>query len=198
MTHASPSAMTAWRNILGDDLAVTLNLPVVTSQQTAMPPEFAARFLDVLAAIEDGSSRPSKDQQRSPELERIEYKLDLLMYLLSAAQPGQLPPPVKAILSTTGLVLPAHTLAADTTTVAIYLCRWLSQPLVLALDPLVIQHGGCGARWQAVDSVALQNALSRWVFRLHRQEVARQRRLGGSNSGADTTDVFFATQLTAP
>jgi hypothetical protein len=163
-----------WRDILGEDLAVTLNLPVTTSRCEAMQIESAVRLLEIIAVIEDGSHNRNTDEQPSPDLERIEMKLDLLIYLFSASLNTQIPEPVTILVSADGFVLPEPYLPDETKRIAIYVCTWLKQPLVLDIDSIHKRNGESGARWQHND-LTLRNALSRWIFRVHRREVARKR-----------------------
>lgn len=163
-----------WRDVLGEDLAVTLDLPVAPSAQPITAIDAAVRFLDAIAVIEDGARRTAADEPPPPDFERLELKIDLLMYLVSASLETRVPQPTAATISAHGLVLPAEVLGSDVDRVAIYLCSWLPQPLVLAVSAVVEREGVCGAGWQT-DDPRFRNALSRWVFRMHRREIARRR-----------------------
>jgi len=182
--------MQDWHNILGDGLIVTLELPLAASDRPPTTPDVAVRLLDAIAVLETEPTRGA-DDPAPPELVRLELKLDLLMDLVTTLLVNQLPPCVPLFLSSEGIVLPAALLPSDCTRLAIYPCHWLAQPLVLEIDDLQQQGARCGARWHSPD-YGLGEVLRRWVFRLHRREVAR-RRLHGPEATDEASCVTSAT-----
>lgn len=168
-----------WRDVLGEGLTVSLELPVASSDRMPSRNEGAARLLDAIAALEDGVlGRGLKEEPASPELQRIELKIDLLTDLVSSLLADRIPPRRRVWISGDGLVLPSAVLDPGADRVALYPSHWLAQPLVLELDGLVCRDGCRGASWRSPDPV-LREALGRWVFRLHRREVARRRTESG-------------------
>jgi hypothetical protein len=181
--------MQDWQDILGDGLAVTLELPIAPSDRSPTAPDVAARLLDAIAVLEAEPNR-SSDELVAPELVRLELKLDLLMDLVTTLLVDQLPRCVPIHLSASGIVLPAAVLPSTCTRLAIYPCHWLAQPLVLELHHHQIRGTQCGAHWQSPD-LGLHEVLRRWVFRVHRREVAR-RRLHANAAGDDA--LFTASE----
>jgi hypothetical protein len=163
-----------WRDVLGEGLAVALELPVAPSNRTPTTSDAAAHLLDALAVIEAEPPGHAKEEPLSPELARLELKIDLLMDLVTALLADKIPPPVKIRISSDGLVLPATVLASDCERIELYPCHWLAQPLVLELGEIRHRNQACGATWRSPDH-GLREVLRRWIFRLHRHDVARQR-----------------------
>lgn len=163
-----------WRDVLGEGLAVSLELPVAPSTRPPTASAAAAHLLEALAVLEAEPQRRAKDDPPAPELTRLELKIDLLMDLVTALLADRIPQCAPVTISRDGVVLPATLLTRNCRRIALYPCRWLAQPLVLELDVIRCLDRNCGATWRAPDR-ELGEVLSRWIFRLHRREVARQR-----------------------
>ena len=100
-----------WRDVLGEGLTVSLELPVASSDRMPSRNEGAARLLDAIAALEDGVlGRGLKEEPASPELQRIELKIDLLTDLVSSLLADRIPPRRRVWISGDGLVLPSAVL----------------------------------------------------------------------------------------
>ncbi|PQJ95771.1 hypothetical protein CXB77_13365 [Chromatium okenii] len=183
--------MANWQDVLGDGLAVTLELPVAASERLPTSGDVAARLLDAIAALEADSSSRSNEELPPPELTRLELKLDLLMDLVMTLLADQVPRCVEIKLSGEGIVIPAGVLPIECTRLAIYPCHWLAQPLILELNPFIQRDQHCGATWYSPD-YGLREVLQRWVFRLHRRDVARRR----LQSDLQDSDLIRATAST--
>lgn len=166
--------MDDWRDVLGEGVVVALELPLASSTRPVTASDTLARLLESIAALEDGPPARPKDEPPAPELQRLEMKIDLLTDLVSSLLADRIPRPVGILVSGVGLVAPVAVVPADCTRVELYPCHWLAQPLVLELGPSRSRDGMCGAPWRAAGPV-LRDALERWVFRLHRRDVARRR-----------------------
>ncbi len=162
-----------WQDVLGDGLAVNLEIPAATCAHHATSDNAAAHLLDAIAVLEDGAQNHTKDDL-SPELQRLELKVDLLIDLASSLLSDRIPEPVCLRISSEGLVLPARVLESDSDRIQLYPSQWLAQPLVLELGTVRQRGDACGASWRSPDP-ELRDALGRWVFRMHRREVARRR-----------------------
>lgn len=185
-----------WRDVLGEGLAVTLELPVAPSVRLPTSSDAAAHLLDALAVLEAAPPGGAADDPPPPELARLELKIDLLMDLVTTLLADKIPACATVRISGEGLVLPADLLAPAGARIELYPCRWLAQPLVLDLHDLRCRAGECGALWGTPDQ-GLREVLRRWVFRLHRREIARRRlqsanappRLGDAGTGAGSDGV---------
>lgn len=166
--------MDDWRDVLGAGVAVALELPLAPSTRAVTPGDTMARLLESIAALEDGTPTRPKDEPPVPELQRLEMKIDLLTDLVSTLFAERIPRPVGVLVSAEGLVVPAVLLPPDCDRVELYPCHWLAQPLVLELGRVTERGGWCGAPWRAAGPV-LRDALERFVFRLHRRDIARRR-----------------------
>ncbi|NEX20113.1 hypothetical protein G3480_07250 [Thiorhodococcus mannitoliphagus] len=166
-----------WRDVLGDSLAVSLDLAAAPCDRPATTGDAAAHLLEAIAVLEEGPPVLAKDEP-APEIQRLELKIDLLTDLVSSLLIDRIPRPVEVLISGEGLVLPADVLGVACERIQIYPSQWLAQPLVLALGPVALRGDAAGASWRSPDP-ALRDALGRWVFRMHRREVAR-RRMSGS------------------
>ncbi|NEV60488.1 PilZ domain-containing protein [Thiorhodococcus minor] len=167
-----------WRDVLGDSLAVSLNLPVAPCDRPATTGDAAAHLLDAIAVLEEGPPAHTKDEP-APEIQRLELKIDLLTDLVSSLLADRIPEPAEVLISGAGMVLPAGVLGAGDERVQLYPGQWLAQPLILELGTRVVREGAAGASWGSPDPT-LRDALGRWVFRMHRREVARRRMSGGN------------------
>jgi hypothetical protein len=169
-----------WRDVLGDGVAVSMDLAAAPSARPATASDAAARLLDAIAVLEDGPLAHAKKEEPSAEFQRLELKIDLLTDLVCSLLSDRIPRPLRLWVSGAGLVLPASVLAPGSERVELYPSQWLAQPLILEIGPVICRGGDCGAAWRSIDR-ALRDALERWVFRMHRREVARQRmKTGGA------------------
>lgn len=172
-------AMEDWRDVLGDGLAVTLELPVAASDRMPTTSDSAAHLLDAIAVLEAGPQGHAMEDTLPPELARLELKIDLLMDLVTTLLADKIPKRSRVTLSSDGLVLPATAIASDCERLELYPCHWLAQPLVLELGKIRCRDHECGATWRSPD-YGLREVLRRWVFRMHRREVARRRHQSGN------------------
>ncbi|EXJ16865.1 PilZ domain-containing protein [Imhoffiella purpurea] len=175
-----------WSEVLGDGLAVSLELPVGPSERPITAGDSAAHLLEAIALIEDAGPQRPKDEPQAPDLQRLEVKIDLLTDLVSSLLADRIPRGTPVTVSADGLVLSTCSLASDCDRIEIYPCHWLAQPVVLELGPILVRDGVCGASWRSPDPV-LRDAIGRWVFRIHRREVARRRMQGGAVAGPDVS-----------
>lgn len=158
--------------VLGEGFRVEATLVAVPTQAPPTPPEAACRLFERLALLEDSGT--SQEEGLSREYQRLELKLDLLIELLSRHLHEHLPPPSVLTLSAEGVAAPAHLLAKECARIALYPSARIPQSVVLELDRLQCSGEWCAARW-ATEDETLRDALSRWVFRLHRRALARAR-----------------------
>ncbi|MGM0553435.1 MAG: PilZ domain-containing protein [Pseudomonadota bacterium] len=166
-----------WRPMLGDGLSVTTELSLGPSSRPLTDPGLAQRLIEGLDLFDDmhGLSRGSPHEDESyADIQRLEHKLDLLLHLVADSLHPQRPPPIEVTLSERGLVVPDGTLPEGCDRVEVYLSRLLPQPCVLGVESPTRVNSAQVARWRGVDG-ALTEALGRWVFRLHRREVAEKR-----------------------
>lgn len=168
-----------WRDVLGDGLAVTLELPIAATRRPITANDSAAHLLDAIAVLEDGPQLHGKDESPPQELQRLELKIDLLTDLVSSLLADRVPAGAKVTIGTNGVVVPQGLLPAECDRVEIYPCHWMAQPVVLELGPLGCRGDHCGARWFSPEP-GLKDAIGRWVFRLHRREIARLRNQAGA------------------
>lgn len=145
-----------------------------------LPPgalEAAERLLQDIAGIEERRGDESDAAHPGdPLLRRLEAKLDLALQLFAHALPhlGG-PPPQRARIGVRGLRLKGDAGIADAAVL-----RWQpAEALPLCLHLPVRRHHAEGAHdWWALEPLpqGLEDALSRHLFRLHRRELAAQRR----------------------
>lgn len=169
-----------WRDVLGDGLMVTLDLPVSASERSLTPSESVVHLLDAIAVLEETPQAHGKDEAPSPEMVRLEMKIDLLMDLVTTLLADRIPASVSVVMSEEGCVLPSAILSKGADRLEIYPCQWLGQPIVLQLAEVRAEGEWCGATWASTDS-HLRDALGRWVFRTHRRDVARRRMHSGGS-----------------
>lgn len=174
-----------WQDVLGEGLAVTLDLSLAASTRPVMPDEAAVHLLDAIAILEDGVQGHGMEDSPPPEFQRLEAKIDLLLQMLSTWLQQRLPERASVTMSADGLVLPAELLPEAVDRIELYLSDCLTQPLVMQVTELRRVGGMAGLCWGSTDR-ALRDAMSRWVFRMHRRDVARRRRQGTSST---TTDI---------
>lgn len=141
-------------------------------------------LLRALAVIEDSSPRAEEPEQHFDHaLLRIEAKIDLLTALLAGVCAGEHGDPVRELeWSALGACLQAEA-ALPAGTAGRFRVRpadWLPSPLLLPATVLASRHGGHGGArlWLRFDagSPALQSALERHLFRIHRRAIAESRR----------------------
>lgn len=165
--------------LFGEALALALTLRL---ELRAGPPphgafDTAERLLRDLAMIDERRGDDTDaGAANDPALRRLEAKLDLTLQLLAAALPQLFsPPPVPVRIGARGLRLPADPAMPDAAVL-----RWQpadSLPLCLHL-PVSRFASDATQDWWAFAPLpeALDDALSRHLFRLHRREIATQRR----------------------
>ncbi len=185
-----------WWEVLGEGLRVSLQLPVAPSERSITATDVATQLLDAIALLEDGPQGVVGDDPPSPELLRLEVKVDLLMNLVSASLADKIPRRTSVTLSSGGLVLPASVLPAAADRIELFPCHWLWQPVVLGLGEVRTRGEERGAAWGSPDP-GLRDALGRWVFRMHRREVAR-RRLQAAGTPLDASSVGGRTGFKPP
>jgi len=162
--------MTDWTRVLGEGLRVEARLVATPTSAAATLPEAASRLLDGLPLLEENSA----DEGGGRDYQRLEIKLDLLIDVLGVWFSERLPPPSALSLSAEGLVFPRTLCPEGAECIALYPSSRLPQPLVLELSDWHCSGDWCGARWASPDT-GLRDALGRWVFRLHRRALARER-----------------------
>ncbi|MBP3973190.1 PilZ domain-containing protein [Pseudoxanthomonas spadix] len=141
-------------------------------------------LLRALAVIDDGAARSDEqDPQGEPALLRMEAKLDVLTLLVAelAAAQERGDPRQPLVWSARGVELVASDppAAGQQGLLRVRASDWLPTWLLLPAQVLAVQAEGAGTRvWLAFVqlSPALQSALERHVFRIHRREVAQLRR----------------------
>lgn len=140
-------------------------------------------LLRALAVIEDGARSEEPEQPLDHALSRIEAKIDLLAVVVAGLCTGDADDSAKALRwSARGACLAVETaLAAGSTgQFRVKPADWLPSPLLLPATVLVCAaeaDGGLRAwlRFEPIGS-ALQAALERHLFRVHRRSVAESRR----------------------
>ncbi|WP_018174302.1 MULTISPECIES: PilZ domain-containing protein [unclassified Thioalkalivibrio] len=164
-----------WSEYLGDDLRVSSALAVGPSERALTDPGLAQRLIESLDLFDDTHPRsiPHEDET-APEIQRLEHKLDLLLHLVAESLHPERPAPVEATLSRHGIVLPAGTVPEDCDRLEIYLSRLLPQPCVLGVESPTTAGDVQLMRWMGMEDT-LREALGRWIFRLHRREIADKR-----------------------
>ncbi|AER55289.1 hypothetical protein DSC_03180 [Pseudoxanthomonas spadix BD-a59] len=141
-------------------------------------------LLRALAVIDDGAARSDEqDPQGEPALLRMEAKLDVLTLLVAelAAAQERGDPRQPLVWSARGveLVVSDPPAAGQQGLLRMRASDWLPTRLLLPAQVLAVQAESAGTRvWLAFVqlSPALQSALERHVFRIHRREVAQLRR----------------------
>lgn len=181
-TESRADMASQWRPCLGDQLAVAVSLPIAPCEGDSTEQALAAQLLDALAVVEAAPTGRAKDAAMAEDCARIEQKLDVLMHLLSSLLRERVPPARPLTLSSVGLVSPGDWLSPAVTRVVVYPSWVLPLPLILGVEQLVVGEHACGARWSRLEP-ALEDALARWVFRMHRRALADQRRSRSAHAG---------------
>lgn len=140
-------------------------------------------LLRALAVIEDGVRNEEPEQPGDHALQRMEAKIDLLTLLVAGLSPGADADPLQSLQwSARGARLGVERpLPAGTAGLfRIRLADWLPSPLLLPATVIACQTDAAGASnaWLRFDplSPALQAALERHLFRIHRRAIAESRR----------------------
>ncbi|OOC11338.1 MULTISPECIES: PilZ domain-containing protein [Thioalkalivibrio] len=167
-----------WSDWLGETLTVSTSLAVGPTMRPVTHGELAARLVDGIELFEASGSRnhPAHGaaDETALELQRLERKLDLLVHLLAESLDPERPPVRQVVISRGGVVLPAGTLPDDADRLALYLSDFLPQPLVLGVEPPTRHDEAQLIHWSPHDD-RMHDALGRWIFRLHRRDVAEKR-----------------------
>lgn len=136
----------------------------------------AVTLLAVLGSLEEPPPPPDESPQLAAHLQRLDFKLDLLLDLvgrwLSREQP--LPAAQAVRLGLRGVVWQAD-LPAGPGLVSLYLRAGLPAPLQLPAQLRPLGDGQVLAEFQLLDQ-PLVEALQRYLFRCHRRAVAQARR----------------------
>lgn len=138
-------------------------------------------LLRALAVVEDGVRNEEPEQPVDNALHRIEAKLDLLATLMATLAAHDIDPMRPLKWSARGACLPvdAHVQADTAGLFRVQPVDWLPTPLVLPATVLACaQTEGGPVAWLRFGALspALEAALERHLFRLHRRAVAERRR----------------------
>lgn len=169
--------------LFGEAVACTLQarMALVPLPLPVGAADAAERLLRDLAMVEERRGEP-EDAAHPPDpaLRRLEAKLDLTLQLLAQALPGLAGPPPRPVrLSALGVRFdgPAGAAAADG---ALAVLAWQpgeGLPLTVHLPVRCLAQSD-GSSWWRFDPLptGVAELLERHVFRLHRRELAAQRR----------------------
>ncbi|WP_019570020.1 PilZ domain-containing protein [Thioalkalivibrio sp. ALE11] len=167
-----------WSDWLGETLTVNTSLAVGPTSRPLTHGELAERLVDGIELFEAGGGRNHAAHgvadETAQELQRLERKLDLLVHLLAESLEPERPSVRPVVISRGGIVLPEGTLPEDADRLALYLSDFLPQPLVLGVEPPTRRNEAQLIRWTTHDD-RMHDALGRWIFRLHRRDVAEKR-----------------------
>lgn len=160
---------------------VRLHMQIVTGPLPEGSEEAAERLLRDLATIEERRGETEDaSHPADPGLRRLEAKVDLALQLLAHAVPGPPGPPLRTVrLSAVGVRFDtAPSDAAMSGAEAVLAWRpGEGLPLTLNLPAVCIAVAGVQSWWRfETVSSTLVDVLERHVFRLHRRELAAQRR----------------------
>lgn len=178
-------ATSADRQLFDDTLSNELVLPLGLEPLRPASLAGSEMRLRAIALVEDGRSDDSEERSElSATVHRLEAKLDLLLGLSASLAALHRPPlpPANVRLSARGLrvELPASaTLPSPLAAVTIQAADWLPDPVLLPARLLATATGdGSQYLWLAFDNLSdgLQTELERYVFRLHRRQIASSRR----------------------
>lgn len=171
--------------LFADILCCGLNLPLALNDSAPLSHSGAELRLRAIAMVEDGRSDDSEERSENAlVLHRLEAKLDLVLALcagLVADRHSNLQP-VAVHWSARGmrLQLPAsHVLPQPLQGICLQAADWLPDPVHLPVRVLAHQvHDDSQQLWLAFDDLnpGLQAVLERHLFRLHRRQVAQNRR----------------------
>lgn len=179
------------RQLFGDALVCTLNVPVVlrpglSAVDAVEAVGLAEALLRNIARVEDNQPEDAQEDRSVAELalQRVEAKLDLLLGVIGRllGQDGDFGPLRQLRWSHLGchLVYPGSWQLGDAALLSVPVAGWLAQPLELPVRVLAAEavEGDVYQLWLAIDPLndALVEAVKRYLFRLHRRAIAEDRR----------------------
>ncbi|SEK50943.1 Atypical PilZ domain-containing protein, cyclic di-GMP receptor [Pseudoxanthomonas sp. GM95] len=191
MTHAASMTPEQAHAALFDEILTLEETRAATFLPGALTPsalhDAAAQgeaLLRSLAVIDDGAARiDDPDQQADPALLRMEAKLDILTLLVAdlAAAHDRSDARQALVWSARGveLTLPNAPAPGQEGMFRVRASDWLPTPLLLPSRVLAVrQETGASRVWLGFEqlSAAMESALERHVFRIHRRAVAHSRR----------------------
>lgn len=142
-------------------------------------------LLRTLVALEEVSSESGGEEDKDPDLQRVEFKVNLVLDMVARIYAEHLAIPPLAPVRLSGEFLewhdPPSAPAGTWLQVQLYISQRFPQPLNLlgiADTAPADSHYSCRMRLDGL-SQPLQDALERFIFRHHRRLVAYQRRAGG-------------------
>lgn len=146
----------------------------------------AEALLRALAVVEDGARSDESDPHAEGVFRRLEAKIDLLTALVAGFAAGHATDPARPLRwSARGarLVTDAAVPPLTPGLFRVQPAEWLPSPLVLPATVIAVEtegHSGLHALWLRFESLtpALEAALERHLFRVHRRAVAESRRVG--------------------
>jgi len=146
----------------------------------------AEALLRALAVVEDGARSDESDPHVEGVFRRLEAKIDLLTALVAGFAAGHSTDPARPLRwsargarMVTDVAVPPHTQGMFRVQAA----EWLPSPLILPATVIALEpegSSGLHALWLRFESLtpALEAALERHLFRVHRRAVAESRRVG--------------------
>lgn len=178
-------ANAAEQALFADTLYNDLLLPLRLDAQPPTATSGSEMRLRAIALVEDSRNEDSEERgEHASALQRMEAKLDLVLALCAGVLAQQRPPllalPVR--WSARGLRVDWPASAGPLPAAAgitLQAADWLPDPIQLPVQILAEQAGAEGSRvWLGFTPLndALQAALERHVFRLHRRQIASSRR----------------------
>ena len=183
------SAAAAHESLFGDSLTCDELRPAAFLPGVLDPAELASlnargeALLQSLAVVEDGVRNEEPEQPADYALHRLEAKVDLLMALVAGLCASHDDDPVRPLQwSARGasVAVDAPLPAGTAGRFRVRPAEWLPSPLVLAATVLACDPDGEGGYrlWLRFGphSPALEAALERHLFRVHRRAVAESRR----------------------
>jgi hypothetical protein len=146
----------------------------------------AEALLRALAVVEDGARNDEADPHAEGVFRRLEAKIDLLTALVAGFAAGHSTDPARPLRwSARGarLVTDAAVPPLTPGMLRVQPAEWLPSPLVLPATVIALEvegSSGTHALWLrfAPLAPALEAALERHLFRVHRRAVAESRRVG--------------------
>jgi hypothetical protein len=182
-TPVAEPADTAESALFGEAVACTLQARMHLQPPPLAPSAFdaAERLLrDLAMAEERRGDAEDANHPADPALRRLEAKLDLTLQLLAQALPALAGPSLRPVrLSAVGVRFEGPT-GVTAATGALAVLVWQpgdGLPLTLHL-PVTCLAQAAGRSWWRFDPLpaGVADLLERHVFRLHRRELAAQRR----------------------
>lgn len=146
----------------------------------------AEALLRALAVVEDGARTDESDPHVESAFRRLEAKVDLLTALVAGIAAGHSTDPARPLQwSAHGARLVADAALPPLTPglFRVQPAEWLPSPLVLPATVVAVEaegSSGLHALWLRFEPLApaLEAALERHLFRVHRRAVAESRRVG--------------------